>query len=80
MPTQYTGSGYEQHRNAVINGGRPPNKRAYTLWLLCPLQCGWRAPTKWAIAQGRKAAAAVDRYLTEVVEARSLSSLSAAVK
>ena len=34
----------------------------------------------WAIAEGRKAAAAVDRYLTEVVEARSLSPLSAAVK
>ena len=34
----------------------------------------------WAIAEGRKAAAAVDRYLTEVVEARPLSPLTAAGK
>jgi glutamate synthase (NADPH/NADH) small chain len=34
----------------------------------------------WAISEGRKAAAAVDRYLTEVVEGRSLSPLSAAAK
>src|SRR6185437_11294612 len=34
----------------------------------------------WAISEGRKAAAAVDRYLTEAVEARPLSPLAAAGK